>query len=426
LKEAQRTRDHPLVVLQLIANENAADLNIRQAAAVHFKNTIREGWDVNAENGTDGITISDQDRITIKSHLVQLMCTVPNQIQSQLSESISLIAAVDYPANWYNLLPELVQQMQTPDPKVLIGVLKTANSIFQRFRYVQRNDALYIIIKYTLETIQEPLLALFQTLGQAVEAYANDLVQLKPRMQALRLICRIFFSLNYQDLPEFFEDHMGEWMTGFVRYLQYTNRLLVDVTEEHEPSLIDALQAAIIENLKLYADKDEETFMAYLPNFTTLIWSLLMTTSALPKHDTLATTSMKFLSSLVQKQMHRSLFQDDATLRSIVDKIVIPNLYFRESDEELFEDNPFEYILTEVEGSDNESRRKCSQHFLKSMCRQFETETTLICAEHVARLLQESGWKGKDAAVRRSMYLSFGWVFSLLTRSFLFLYRFNL
>ena len=31
-------------------------------------------------------------------------------------------------------------------------------------------------------------------------------------MSALRTIARIFFSLNWQDLPEYFEDHMAEWM----------------------------------------------------------------------------------------------------------------------------------------------------------------------------------------------------------------------
>jgi len=33
-----------------------------------------------------------------------------------------------------------------------------------------------------------------------------------PMMTALRTMARIFFSLNWQDLPEYFEDHMAEWM----------------------------------------------------------------------------------------------------------------------------------------------------------------------------------------------------------------------
>lgn len=405
LSQAQKDPSHHLEVLKLVASSDASDAAVRQAAAVHFKNTMKKGWDVHREEGNEGIVITEADRNTIKSHLVQLMCTVPPQIQALLSESISLIAEQDYPEHWQNLLPELVQQFNSAEITVVVGVLKTANSIFKRFRYVRRSDALYRVIIYTLTIIQAPLTALFKTTGQAVQALSNDAAALKPRFEALRLICQIYYSLNFQDLPEFFEDHMGEWMADFAVYLQYQNPALADDSEELNPSPIDQLQAAVIQILSLYAHNDEEVFMEYLPQFTTLVWNLLTNVTPYPKHDALATKSIKFLSSLVQKLMHKHLFQDDATLRQIVLKIVIPNLTFRESDEERFEDDPREYILTEVEGSDSESRRRCSQDFLRAMCRLFEAETTTICSEHVGIMLAEYAaapnqtWAAKDAAV---------------------------
>jgi exportin-2 (importin alpha re-exporter) len=62
------------------------------------------------------------------------------------------------------------------------------------------------------------------------------------------------------------------------------------------------------------------------------------------RHDVLATTCIRFLTAIVGKQMHAGLFKQEATLRSIVENIVVPNLRLRESDEELFEDDPSEYI----------------------------------------------------------------------------------
>ena len=160
----------------------------------------------------------------------------------------------------------------------------------------------------------------------------------------------------------------------------------------------------IIQNLKIYADKDEEPFIPFLPKFTELVWNLLVSLTAYEKHDNLVTTSIKFLSSLVEKKMHNNLFQDEATLGQIVSRIVIPNLMVREIDEEKFEDDPQEYILTEIEGSDSESRRKCARDLLKAMCRQFEMQTTAICTQHISKMLNEfsldaSKWKAKDAAV---------------------------
>ena len=73
-------------------------------------------------------------------------------------------------------------------------------------------------------------------------------------------------------------------------------------------------------------------------------------------------------------------------------------------DEENFEDNPQEYIMTELEGSDNESRRRGSRDLLNAMCRQFEAQTTSICSEHMNKMLNEfaadnSKWVAKDTAV---------------------------
>lgn len=412
LNEGLQRPEHPLEVLRLIASAEGASPAVRQAAAVHFKNLVKNGWDESKdEHDRKGIKISPADRDTIKNHLVELMCTVPPVIQAQISESISLIAEVDFPKNWQNLLPSLVQKLNSPDMAVVNGVLTTANSIFKQFRYVRRSNELYEVIIYSLEQFQEPLLLLFAQTGKAVEGYANDKQQLVPRFEALRLMCRIFFSLNYQDLPEFFEDHIGEWMEEFAKYLQYKNPFLVDEDEEDEPSPIDKLQTAIIENLKLYADKDEEVFMDFLPNFTTLVWNLLISLSPNPKHDSLVTNSIKFLSSLVEKKMHNALFQDEATLRQIVSRIVIPNLMVRESDEEKFEEDPQEYIMTEIEGSDSESRRKCSRDLLRAMCRQFEQQTTAICMEHIGTMLAEfaadnSKWSAKDTAIHLMLGIS--------------------
>ena len=201
---------------------------------------------------------------------------------------------------------------------------------------------------------------------------------------------------------------MGEWMEEFAKYLQPNIfPLMTDPDEEEEASPLDKAQAAIIAILSHYTDKDEESFNEkYLPQFMQFVWHLLLNLTAYPKHDILATTSMKFLTGLVAKPMHAHLFSDENALRQIVTQIVIPNLYFRESDEERFEDDPQDFMLTEVEGSDSETRRRCSQDCLKAMCRHFEP-TTNICLEHIKSMIEEDvggkNWKAKDAAINLMM-----------------------
>lgn len=77
--------------------------------------------------------ISPADRAAIKAQLVNLMCTVPDVAQKQLSESLSIISNHDFPDQWPALLPELVAKLTTTDDlSVVNGVLETANSIFKR------------------------------------------------------------------------------------------------------------------------------------------------------------------------------------------------------------------------------------------------------------------------------------------------------
>jgi exportin-2 (importin alpha re-exporter) len=52
-----------------------------------------------------------------------------------------------------------------------------------------------------------------------VDANANDATLLTSLFSCLRLIMRVFYSLNSQELPEVFEDAMDAWMGQFHKYL---------------------------------------------------------------------------------------------------------------------------------------------------------------------------------------------------------------
>jgi exportin-2 (importin alpha re-exporter) len=406
--------NHARLVLELVATSGAPqEAPMRQAAAVRFKNVVLKGWKiptVDDEDKTEGIRISAEERDIIKKHLVQLMCTTPPQIQTLLSASIAIIAETDYFDEWTDLLPSLVQQFAHTDISVVIGVLKTADTIFLSFRNAMRSDPLYAKIKYTLAIVAAPLTALLAQVGQSVAdpQIINDKSRLVPCVEALTLICSIFYSLNWQDLPEYFEDNMRPWMEAFALYLQAgILQILEDPGEEDQASPMDDLQTQIIQNLGHYADKDEDDFVKdYLPNFTSLVWGRLITLTDKPKHDGLTNMSIRFLTSLVQKPMHTNLFRSEGVLQQMVEKIVIPNLTFREADQVKFEEDPHEYMVTEVEGSDSESRRRCAQDLLRAMCRQLEESTTTICKGHAHTLLTEyktnpnDKWASKDAAVR--------------------------
>ena len=78
----------------------------------------------------------------------------------------------------------------------------------------------YIDLKYVLELLQGPILALFQSTSNMATNPSCPAAALPSHLESLRLICRIWFSLNWLDLPEYFEDHMKEWMDEFAKFLR--------------------------------------------------------------------------------------------------------------------------------------------------------------------------------------------------------------
>lgn len=60
---------------------------------------------------------------------------------------------------------------------------------------------------------------------------------------------------------------------------------------------------------------------------------------------------MQFLTSVAEKQHYSSIFGSEGTLQALCEKVVVPNMQFRPSDEEVFETDPDEYIRRDIEGS---------------------------------------------------------------------------
>ena len=412
------------------------DVSIRQAAAVSFKNLVRKRWAPGSEDDdTDASKLqpmSQQDKEFVKQNILNLMCAVPNDVQKQLSEALTIISAHDFPEKWPGLLPDMVTKFTSQDLHIINGVLRSANAIMKRFRYVStlpplppslppslppgapsqpclfsplsllpslpsprhafKSDALYSQLVVCLQNFAGPLTELASWAGGVLEeaAKANDKARLVMVMETMRLCCRVFFSLNWQDLPEFFEDNMARWMQIFATLLGFTHRLLIDEEEEERPGPLELVRAAVVENVNLYATKYEEEFQPHLNTFATAVWELLKasgTSAAQPKFDGLVTVSMRFLASLAGKQMHFALFNNPTLLRQIVEAIVVPNVTMREEEEYLFEDNPTEYIQRDMEGSDQDTRRRCACELVRALCGQFDEVVTGICLEYIQNML---------------------------------------
>ncbi|MGH0145719.1 UNVERIFIED_CONTAM: hypothetical protein FKN15_024670 [Acipenser sinensis] len=415
LESVEGNQNYPILLLTLL--EKLQDNVIRVCAAVMFKNYIKRNWRIVEDEPNK---ICDIDRTAIKANIVNLMLSSPEQIQKQLSDAVSIIGREDFPQKWPDLLTEMVNRFQSGDFHIINGVLRTAHSLFKRYRHEFKSNELWTEIKLVLDTFAQPLTELFKATIELCQTHANDVNALKILFSSLTLIAKLFYSLNFQDLPEFFEDNMETWMTNFHNLLTLDNKLL-QTDDEEEAGLLELLKSQICDNAALYAQKYDEEFQPYLPRFVTDIWNLLVTTGQEVKYDLLVSNAIQFLASVCERPHYKHLFEDQNTLTSICEKVIVPNMEFRSTcaafcfqgysgyvqtaDEEAFEDNSEEYIRRDLEGSDIDTRRRAACDLVRGLCKFFEGPVTAIFSGYVNSMLTEyakspgTNWKHKDAAI---------------------------
>ncbi|XP_047980799.1 exportin-2-like [Salvia hispanica] len=409
LAEAADRPNYGLAVLRLVA-EPAVDEQIRQSAAVNFKNHLKARWAQNPDD-PDRVVVPDTEKEQIKGLIVRLMVTATPKIQAQLSEALTVIGNHDFPKQWRALLPELVVTLdelsQANDYVSVNGILATVDSLLKKFRYEYTTNDLLLDLKYCLDNFSRPLLQVFQRtaryLDQAVASGSASAIVLKGYIESQTLCCWIFHSFNYVDLPEFFEDHMDEWMVEFNKYLTVKYSALEDSGSDGL-AVVDDLRAVVCENISLYMKRDEEPFQRYLSGFVEAVWGLLVAASNSSSRESLTVTAIKFLTT-VSTSVHHTLFARDDILQQICQNVVIPNVMLRDEDEELFEMNYIEFIRRDMEGSDLETRRRIACELLKGIALNYKERVAEKVSAQIQGLLASfsqnpaANWKHKDCAI---------------------------
>jgi len=384
-------------LLLYIIRENQIPLLYRQAAATFFKNYVRKHWDSTT-------TISVEEKEATKDAVVDLMLTVDGPLRRLVSAALYEISSQDFPDNWPKLLPTLVQKLQNPDPVQVNGVLKVCNSIFKRFRSQVGSDTVLKQLIGIFAVFSNPLLIIFKMTLHSIEENMSNPKALQVIFTSMRLLCGIFYSLSYVDLPEFFEDNLGTFFTGFKGLLTFPLQVpeLIEGKDESSAGLLHKIQSSVFNILNLFAEKYEEEFLPFLPAFVQDTWNLLLKTPLDAKYDHLVTSALQFLTSIASG-VSFSIFQSEGTIQQICENICVPNMRLRKSDKELFEDDPLGYVRKDVEGSDTGTRRRSAYSLIKGLTKHFEKLVIDVLNAQIGKLLEEyntkQSWVAKDTAV---------------------------
>lgn len=234
------------------------------------------------------------------------------------------------------------------------------------------------------------------------------------------LLLQLFHDLSAQDLPPLFEDNLGSIFALLLKYLNprkspggifITNpalALLMDgPKDEDTPHDGQKIRAEICSIGELYAQRYLDAAEGSIPGFIENVWEMLGQCGQGEKEDLLVSRAISFLSTVVKMPSQRAIFSGDSTLKVFVSGIILPNIALREQDEEMFEDEPLEWIRREfaMDSVDGDTRRRAASSFCRALMEQFSSQITSIISDYINQYLQKyqenpaENWRSKDTAL---------------------------
>uniref|UniRef100_A0A914GU25 Exportin-2 n=1 Tax=Globodera rostochiensis TaxID=31243 RepID=A0A914GU25_GLORO len=376
-------------VLRIACNDSFPG-HIRNAASVSLKNFVRSNW-----SGDGDAPLAEDEREQIRSALLETMFQLPSYVRPQMIEIVCQISKVDFPDRWPQLIQLLSQHLQAATAFDQLSVsLGTLEQLISRYRHEMRSNKLWTEIILVVNTVAEPLTQLYSRMLQYLPDPSNRNTQLEltDRLSWLQIVLeltRIYHSLISQDLPAYFEDNLTPWMEGFLQLLELKLPDLEAKSVDLEPNEHDKLRCEICEIATLFSQRFEDCFMTYTERFIASVWNLLVMTDSRIRFDSMVSAALSFLAAICQRPHYAPQFRNEGVLKAICENVVVKNLMLRPEDLEIYENEPFEFLKRDVEGSDLETRRRGAADFVRALCKQFEPEVCALLSSAIQSFLTQ-------------------------------------
>jgi len=254
-----------------------------------------------------------------------------------------------------------------------------------------------------LDQFGAPYLTLLQRTNAMIDDNMSNKATLRELLNSMNLLMKIFYDLSCQDLPPVFEENISSLSGLLQKYLAFDHSILTSDGDDAGP--VEYIKSSIFEVLSLYTLKYGDAFAPFVGTFVGGTWTLLTHIGLETKYDILISKGLQFLTSIANNRENAAAFNNEGSLNQVVQKVVLPNLALRDSDLELFEDEPIEFIRRDLEGAGEDTRRKAATDFLRGLSGQFENLVTETVMRYVNHFLSEyaanpsANWRSKDTAV---------------------------
>ena len=372
------------------------NINLRVAACAFLKNYIADYfYDSSYKAILNKDKIMDENsKKYFKENILELMLNSENELLPNIIEMIKIIVqgANGYLIIWPKLMDFIGEILNKHISSKSLYIYNLITKIIKRYHIESKSDPLFREIIYTMDKICKPMTDDAINIIKYFNTYNNtdnkDIMM--QCLQMMNKIMSIFYSLNYQDFPEFFEDHLTEWITILNDTLLLPNKT-GDINNNIDPviyELILKVKAKTLKNINLYYSNYYEDIEKYAQELCSSVWTLMCKNKVIKdNYSKLMKELLDFFKSGFQMGKINNLNMEQ--LNQIFEYIILPNLSMSQQEIEDFQENPVEFLKIEFEEYDMNSNKYYSINLLQIIINNFPDVNKIIIAPKIVKFLEE-------------------------------------
>uniref|UniRef100_A0A1A9X0H0 Importin N-terminal domain-containing protein n=1 Tax=Glossina brevipalpis TaxID=37001 RepID=A0A1A9X0H0_9MUSC len=354
--EEQLSQIHKIIgfvptILQIVMQNNL-EQPVRQAGAVYLKNLITSSWADHEVKPGEPIrfSIHEQDRAMIRGSIVDAIVHAPDLIKNQLAVCVHHIIKNDFPGRWTQVVDNISIYLQNPDVNAWSGALLTMYQLIKTYEYKRSEERV---------PLNEAMNLLLPMLYQLMVTLMNDQSEQSVLLQ--KQILKIYYALTQYTLPlELITKEMfSQWME-ICR--QVADRTLPDCShldddEKPEFPWWKTKKWALHIMLRMFerygsprsvvSEKYEKFADWYLPTFTQGVLEVMLKIldqyrNRIYVSPRVLSDVLAYLKNAVSHAYSWKLIKPH--MLAIIQDVIFPIMSFTDSDQELWETDPHEFI----------------------------------------------------------------------------------
>ncbi|XP_068142883.1 importin-7 [Drosophila tropicalis] len=366
-------------ILQIVM-QNTLEQPVRQAAAVYLKNLINSSWsDHEAKPGEPiPFSIHEQDRAMIRGSIVDAIVHAPELIRVQLSVCVNHIIKVDFPGRWPQVVDNISIYLQNPDVNGWNGAFVTMYQLVKTYEYKRSEER---------TPLNEAMNLLLPMIYQLMRLLTSQEQQTEQTVLLQKQILKIYYALTQYSLPldlitkEVFSQWMEVCRQIADRPVPDCSHLEDDERTEFPHWKVKKWALHIMVRMferygspgNVVSEKYQKFAEWYLPTFSHGVLEVLLKIldqyrGGVYVSPRVLTDVLNYLKNAVSHAYTWKLIKPHMV--AVIQDVIFPVMSFTDSDQELWESDPYEYIRLKFDiFEDYATPVPAAQSLLHSACK---------------------------------------------------------